>query len=146
MAGKKRKSLAGSQRAVETREPRVTEKLCILFSFKHFQDSDDTGQSLSNWADNDPTLLAGLLQKMAHISKQAVPAATQDSTLTLYGKFPEPRKTDFICPRHLQDQKHWGVIRNIGGQKPRAAGFLQGHVFYVVFLDKHHTFYKSSQL
>lgn len=145
MAGNKRKALASSKRNVETREPKYSAKPCVLFSFKHFQNIDGVGQSLSDWADNHPALLAGLLQKMAHISQQPVPKATQDSTLTLYGPFPERSKTDFACPPNLQGRKNWGVIRNIGGQKPRAAGFLQGNVFYVVFLDKHHTFYKSSQ-
>lgn len=145
MARNKRKALASPKRNVETREPKISEKPYVLFSFKYFQNIDGAGQSLSNWADNDPALLAGLLQKMVHISSQPVSEATQDSTLTLYGQFPEQSKTDFTCPRHLQGQKNWGVIRNIGGQKPRAAGFLQGHVFYMVFLDKHHTFYKSSQ-
>ncbi|GAA3904790.1 hypothetical protein GCM10022228_13740 [Halomonas cibimaris] len=145
MAAKKRKAMAGGKRATETREPRATEKPCVLFSFKHFHDADDTGQSLSNWAEDNPGQLAGLLQKMAHISQQTVPEARQDTTLTLYGRFPESANTDFACPRHLQGQKNWGVIRNIGGQKPRAAGFLQGNIFYVVFLDKHHQFYKSSR-
>lgn len=145
MAKQKRQPLAKGKRPVETREPKTTEKPCVIFSFKHFKDMDDIGQSLSNWAENDPGLLSGLIQKIAHISKQTVPEATQDSTLTLYGNFPGPGDTDFTCPRHLEGQRNWGVIRNIGGQKPRVAGFLQGYIFYVVFLDKHHTFYKSSK-
>lgn len=145
MAAKKRKAIADGKRAREIREPKATEKPCVLFSFKHFHDADDIGQSLENWAEDNPALLAGLLQKMAHISQQTVPKARQDTTLTLYGRFPESAKTDFTCPRHLQDQKNWGVIRNIGGQKSRAAGFLQNNIFYVVFLDKHHQFYKSSK-
>jgi len=47
MVGKKRSPLAKGSRAVETREPKVIEKICVLFSFKHLVDMDDVGQSLT---------------------------------------------------------------------------------------------------
>ena len=145
MVGKKRSPLAKGSRAVETREPKVIEKICVLFSFKHLVDMDDVGQSLTAWAGKDCKLLLGLLQKTAHISKQTILEAKQDSTLTVYGDFPGSGSTDFTCPTHLQHEKNWGVIRNIGGQKSRVAGFLKDNVFYAVFLDKDHKFWKSNK-
>ena len=53
MVGKKRSPLAKGSRAVETREPKVIEKICVFFSFKHLVDMDDVGQSLTTWAGKD---------------------------------------------------------------------------------------------
>lgn len=140
-----RKPIATGGRAVEVRDPRSTEAPCIVFSFKHFVDADDVGQSLNAWAEQDGKLLLGLLQKMQHISQQTPARAAQDTTFTHYGDFPDPSKTDFTCPPQLISEKNWGVIRNIGGQKARAAGFLRDNVFYLVYLDKDHRFWKVAQ-
>jgi hypothetical protein len=142
---KKRKPMAGGSRSVETREPNTLagEKPNIVFCFKHFVDSNNTGQSLDTWACTDKKLLLGFLQKMVHISKQSRAEATKDSTITLYGKFPDQDKTDFSCPPGISKEENWGVLRNIGGQKARVAGFLKGDTFHVVFLDKEHKFWKS---
>jgi rhodanese-related sulfurtransferase len=140
-----RKPIARGSRAVEVRDPKSTESPCILFSFKHFIDVNDVGQSLQAWAEEDGKLLLGLLHKMLHISKQTPAQATQDSTYTHYGDFPDQSKSDFTCPPHLKDEKNWGVIRNIGGQKARAAGYLKENIFYIVYLDQDHRFWKSAK-
>lgn len=140
---RQRKAMAQKQRSVEIREPKTTEKTYIVFSFKYLLDVDDVGQSLVTWAAADEKLLLGLLQKMLHISKLTTGEVTQGNTLTLYGDFPASHNSDFSCPPQLANEKNWGVIRNIGGQKSRVAGFLKGNTFYVVYLDKEHKFWKS---
>lgn len=145
MAGKRRTPISKGKREVETREPKATSQACVVFSLKHLVDVDNVGQSLSEWAKGDSKLLLGLLQKMAHISKQTPADARQDSTLTVYGDFPARDQTDFNRPAHLKAQKNWGVIRNIGGQKARVAGFFSDNVFHIVFLDKDHKFWKSNR-
>lgn len=145
MTRNSRKPISKGRRQVETREPKVAATPCVVFSLKHLIDVDDVGQSLEDWAKGDSKLLLGLLQKMSHISKQTAADARQDPTLTIYGEFPAPDKTDFKCPPSLKEQQNWGVIRNIGGQKARAAGFFRDNVFHVVFLDKEHKFWKSEK-
>lgn len=143
----KRKPLSKGKRSVETREPKPVKiaPVCIVFSFQYLVNIDSVGQSLADWAKDDGKLLLGLLQKMVHLSKQTRATAGSDSTLTVYDSFPDPDKTDFDCPPGLQAEKQWAVIRNIGGQKPRAAGFFRDNVFYLVYLDKEHKFWKSTR-
>ena len=143
----KRKPLSQGKRPVETRDPKPVriDSDCIVFSFKYLVDVDEVGQTLSDWAKDDGKLLLGLLQKMVHLSKKTRATAGSDSTLTVYGTFPDAAKTDFDCPPGLQAEKQWAVIRNLGGQKPRAAGFFRDNVFYLVYLDKEHKFWKSTR-
>lgn len=139
---KARKPKASSSRMVENREPKSTIKHDIVFSFKYFSDTDDVGQSLKNWANNNCKLLQGLIEKLIHLSTKNTATLSMDTTFTLYGGFPSSDKTDFKCPPKFKN-KSWGVIRNIGGQKPRVAGFLEDNVFYVVFFDAEHKFWKN---
>lgn len=138
---KKRYAMAGGARPVETREPKTTRKPSIAFSFKHFKGTDGSaGQSLKTWADEECKLLLGLLEKMVHISKHEGSSVFQDDTFTLYGNFPTTENTDFSCPSGLES-KRWGVIKKLGGQKGRVAGFLENDVFFIVYLDAEHRFW-----
>lgn len=139
---KRRRPKAKKIREVETRQPNLTTKPKIVFSFEHFLDHDDVGQSLATWVDNNPKLLQGLFEKLQHLSSKNTATLSQDDVFTLYGDFPSNNNTDFKCPPNFND-KSWGVIRNIGGQKARVAGFLENNVFYLVFLDAEHKFWKS---
>jgi len=140
-----RKPMTSGKRAVEVREPKTTDTLCIVFSFKYLVDVDDVGQSLKAWAAANEKLLLGLLLKMQHISQQTPAQAQQDSAFTIYGNFPAKKVCDFTCPPQLADVANWGVIRDIAGQKGRVAGFLKENVFYIVYLDKDHRFWKSDR-
>lgn len=141
---KKRRALSQGPRVTEVREPKTLVQSRVTFSFEHFIDIDGAGQSLRTWADKNCALFEGLLTKMAHIGKIESARLTQDSTFTLYGHFPPKNQTDFQCPPGFETKK-WGVIRNIGGQQPRVAGFLENNVFYIVFLDAEHRFWKSKR-
>lgn len=138
-----REPRARSKRETDVREPKITEKPHVAFSFEYFINQDSVGQSLETWSDSK--LLVCMLQKMVHISSQTPAQAMQDQTLTIYDDFPIKSVNDFTCPQHLSDEKNWGVLRNIGKQKVRIAGFLKGNIFYVVYLDKDHKFWKSSK-
>lgn len=141
---KRRKPLSTGERITDSREPRKPIESRITFSFEYFVDSDGAGQSLRTWAENNCALFVGLLTKMAHIGKINSAQIGQDSTFTLYGRFPPKKQTDFQCPPELES-RNWGVIRNIGGQKARVAGFLQNNVFYIVFLDAEHRFWNTNK-
>ena len=60
--------------------------------------------------------------------------------LTIYRDFPE--RSDFKIPQYFEGDVNWAVIKDIGGQKARVAGYVHENVFYIVFLDKEHKFFK----
>ncbi|MFQ1448692.1 hypothetical protein ACJWSG_27920, partial [Klebsiella pneumoniae] len=68
---------------------------------------------------------------------------SSDGIFTNYTRFPDAAVNDFKCPDEISVDENWGVIKNIGGQKRRVAGFLKDNVFYIVFFDKDHRFWKS---
>ena len=116
----------------------------LAFSFKYFHDNDGAGQSLKSWLDAEPLLVQGLFDKFVFLSDNSLTASQQHEILSLYKQFPEKKNTDFSCPVGLEDE-NWGTIRKLNGQKGRAAGFLRDNIFYVVYLDKDHRFWKSSK-
>ncbi|MBT0969296.1 hypothetical protein KJ029_25825, partial [Salmonella enterica subsp. enterica serovar 1,4,[5],12:i:-] len=60
-------------------------------------------------------------------------------------RFPVSAVTDFRCPAALSSGVNWGVVKNIDGQKRIVAGFLRDNVFYIVFFDRDHRFWKSQK-
>ena len=68
-----------------------------------------------------------------------------DEIFTNYNRYPDSSVNDFKCPDGLSKDESWGVIKNIGGQKRRVAGFLRDNVFYIVFFDGDHRFWKSNK-
>ncbi|UNT14927.1 hypothetical protein [Pseudomonas sp. I3-I5] len=113
----------------------------LSFSFKYFKNWDDVGQSLATWGSED--LLGSLVNKLHHISSVNITKLQTEKSITNYKAFPPSNKTHFTCPSDLSEDESWGVIRNIGGQKQRIAGFLRESVFYIVFLDRDHKFWPS---
>ncbi|MDY5436768.1 hypothetical protein [Peptostreptococcus porci] len=115
----------------------------ISFSFRYFEDSDiPPASSLQTW-DSDDTLL-DILRALVHLSKCDITQLQSSKRITLYGKFPPKSLNDFPPPTGLSKDENWGTLRNIGGQRARIAGFLKDNIFYIVYLDKEHKFYKSN--
>ena len=73
----------------------------------------------------------------------AIKEAQQEKTIELYRSFPPD--SDFKVPQYIQGEVKWGTIQDIGGQKHRVAGYMIDNVFYVVFLDKNHKFWKMKK-
>ena len=69
--------------------------------------------------------------------------AKNQQVVTQYGGY--LAHSTFTCPMALQAKKTWGVIKRIGGQKPRVAGFFENHIFHCVFLDIEHQFYPTKK-
>lgn len=139
-----RKPLSSGRRKPETRDVRIVVKSDLTFSFKYFQDLDGVGQSLQNWIDTDPQSVKGLFDKLVYLSSNTVTSSQQTEILALYQRFPSKKDTDFKCPPGLEDE-NWGTIKKLNGQKGRAAGFLKDNVFYLVYLDREHVFWKSKK-
>lgn len=114
----------------------------IVFSFKDFDIRQiPPGQSFEEW--QDEKILAYTLNKFGHICALNIVEAQQQGMIKIYKDFPE--KSDFELPRHILGDVNWAVIMDIKGQKGRVAGHIIDNVFYVVFLDKEHKFYKTSK-
>jgi hypothetical protein len=104
-------------------------------------------QEMSIFSENSPpqkTLLGELCEKLKNLSELSIGEATRQNLIQIYGNFPPDEKTVFQIPRFsIPADAKWGTIQNVGGQKSRAAGFLVDNIFYIVFLDRDHVFWKS---
>lgn len=128
----------------EERKTGVEEASKILFSFKDFDCAQvPPGQSYKDWQKEE--LLAYMLEEFGHLSQWTMQQAQENKILTIYGDFPS--KSDFKAPKHIDiaSDVQWAVIKNVKGQKGRVAGHVIGNVFYVVFLDKNHVFWKMKK-
>lgn len=112
----------------------------LVFSFKDFDTVQcPPGQTFEQWEKEG--LLSKFATKLVDLSQKNIVKAQQQELITIYGKFPE--NSDFKCPKYIQDDDvQWAVIKDVGGQLHRVAGYIINNVFYVVFLDKDHKFYK----
>lgn len=114
----------------------------VVFSFKDFDKSQiPPGQNYEEWEKNG--YLSYLLEKLGHISELNIIEAKQEKYITEYGNF--PLQSDFKHPRHIAPDVRWAVIKKIKGQKGRVAGHIIDNVFYIVFLDLEHKFWKTER-
>lgn len=114
----------------------------LVFSFKDFDDTQvPPGQSFQDWQSKG--LLSTFLENLKHMGEWTVQEACQNDHLTIYGKWPD--KSDFRPPKHIAADVKWAVLKSVGGQKIRVAGHIINNVFYVVFLDKEHVFWKMAK-
>ncbi|WP_114908258.1 hypothetical protein [Haemophilus haemolyticus] len=149
---KRKGQLKSSGRGIENRIPKSLinkSPKYISVSFLYFQNIDDyPAQSLENW--DDEGRLLDMLKTLQHVtSNDITQLQSSDEKIKLYHDFPPKSVNEFSIPPSLkgcmEDSDKWGVLRNVGGQKPRIVGFLRGEVFYIVYLDKEHKFYKSEK-
>lgn len=106
----------------------------ILFSFRYLDRRQ--GQSFGDWQNDG--LLAQALEVFHGYSSQRLAEAFSDRFKT-YDRFPE--RSDFSHPAHVPEDARW-ISMHIQG-KPCVIGHLDRNIFYVVFLDKEHCFYKT---
>jgi hypothetical protein len=84
------------------------------------------------------------MDKIRRLNQLTFLQAQNQQLITIY---PDgfPIHSLFSPPRHVEQDVKWGVIKSIGGQKPRVAGYFEQHIFYCVFLDRHHQFYPTQK-
>ena len=141
---KRIKALSGQKpRTANQKEERVKAQLPLMcFSFKDFDFNQcPPGQSYEEWQEDK--LLAYMLNKFGYVCQCTVTEALQKKFLKIYGSFP-PR-SEFKIPNFIEGDVNWAVVMDIKGQKARVAGYIEGNIFYVVFLDKAHVFYKMKE-
>jgi hypothetical protein len=108
----------------------------IVFSFKDFDHTQ--GQTFVQWG--DAKLLRILLDKIREYSKKTIPEASQAS-FRIYGGFPPHSR--FVHPKHIIPDAIWASMHIQG--KECIAGHVIDNIFYVVFLDKEHHFWKTEK-
>mgnify|MGYP000884453818 CR=1 FL=1 len=138
---KNRKGPAQRREGIRTERPVREEAPKLLLSFKDFDSTQvPPGQTFKDW--EECGLLSALMETMVAVGEWNIQEALDREYLKIYNKWPQG-KTDFKEPPHIAGEVKWGVLRKIGGQKHRVAGYIVDNVFYVVFLDKDHRFYKT---
>lgn len=115
------------------------EKPLLHFNFKDFnQIQCPPGQKFADWEKEG--LLSDFFQKLVDLSQKDRLTASREKCITVYHSFPP--NSDFKIPKYIEGDVDWAVIDNVGGQKHRVAGYIVENVFYIVFLDKDHKFWK----
>ncbi|MFV8869113.1 hypothetical protein [Serratia fonticola] len=141
--GRRQKSLTSQARREETKDVIAVKESSdrfISISFKHFCDVDSVGQSFKTWINDG--VISDFFDKLHFVTKNGVTNAMSDGILVNYSRFPDATVCDFDCPENISKEENWGVIKFIGGQKRRVVGFLKDNIFYIVFLDRDHRFWK----
>lgn len=125
----------------------------LSFSFRYFDASQKAGQDFKDWTGEQKNQLLNKLRDYSREDKkywlnQRVGGGGL-KILEIYGAF--PRNSDFIYPVHVPDNVKWARFRMESAV--RLVGFfideadakskgLSTDIFFVVFLDKDHRFYK----
>jgi hypothetical protein len=127
----------------------------ICFSFEYFDKTQDAGQDFSQWTNGQ---LLKLIEKIKtycgnsilHWTRERI-GQGRNHVLEIYGGF--PNNSDFFHPTFIPKDVEWARFRLEGDM--RLIGFVLNHrlcsqleisrnIFYIVFLDNSHRFFKSS--
>ena len=110
-------------------------------SFQYFDSSQKHASSFRDW--QNASLLSHALDVLAGMCKKPLASQYDGDKFALYGDFPPKDKTKFEVPEHVPEDAHWARI-HVNGRS-----VIVGHVvrdtFYVVFLDKFHSFYLTKR-
>lgn len=149
MANKFKESRFSTKRKAEKRKENTREERPVngelpkvVFSFKDFDRNQvPPGQTYEEREREGH--LSYLIKKLEYISQKNIVEAINEGYIKVYGSFPP--NSDFSHPAHIIPGVNWAVIMNINGQKGRVAGHIINNVFYIVFLDIDHQFYKMKK-
>jgi|GEM_PF-4545827 len=94
-------------------------------------------------------LLSDFFEKLIDLSSKTRSSAISKnkSDRKPIGIYEKGFDSEFTLEGLLPENAQWGTIKRIGGRLARVAGFLHkdSNVFYIVFLDKEHDFYKGKE-
>jgi hypothetical protein len=110
----------------------------LTLSFRHLDKMQ--GNTLNEWEQS--MQLAHTIEVLAGYCNDTVLNQNDGKKFTIYGNFPPTEKTDFYFPKHVPEDAEWARIHINGLQC--VVGHLVNNVFYIVFLDGLHKFWKST--
>ncbi len=132
------KLLENSENIIGDCDEQALQLLQIEEKISEFQQNFDKETAKKN-------RLAALCDLLVDLSDKTRQEA-EKGIITTYGSFPPDDKTEFKLPKTLQETNlQWATIQKIDGQKTRVAGFWEANIFYIVFLDADHVFWKSEK-
>ena len=111
----------------------------FLISFRHLDKNQ--GDNLRSWEKYN--ILAHSIEVLAGYCNNTLTSQANNKKFTIYGDFPPSDKTDFTFPKHIPEDADWARIHITG--KQCLVGHIVQNIFYVVFLDKEHKFWKSNK-
>lgn len=128
----------------------------LSFSFQYFDGSQEAGQDFKDWTNEQKDKLLEKLKEYSRKTKQEWRNSRSGGgglkILEIYGEF--PRNSDFAKPNHVPDNVKWSrfrmenMVRLIGffvDDDVAKEKLLSTDIFYIVFLDKDHRFYKTEE-
>lgn len=132
---KKRKSSSYERisKEIPLRENRP--KQLIVFSLKDFDKNQ--GQSFDEWQEDK--LLALAFTKLCEVSNLTKVEALSQQIIKEYPKGVFPPNSDFSHPKHVDLDISWCTFHIQG--KECVIGYFIESTFYIVFLDKNHSFW-----
>ncbi len=109
----------------------------ITFSFsKHIKGE---GQSIEEW--NELGLLEPLILRIKYLGQHSTLEVRQKNWIKEYHKVEFPPESDFKEPKHVVGVT-WAVMHITDNSKEVVAGYIEEDVFYIIFLDRDHKFWK----
>lgn len=109
----------------------------FMVSFRHLD--REQGNNLYEWERNN--ILAHSIDVLAGYCNDKLLTQADGKKFTIYGDFPPNEKTEYSFPSTVPEDANWARIHITGLQC--VIGHIVNNVFYVVFLDGDHTFWKS---
>jgi len=109
----------------------------FMLSFRHFDKNQ--GNNFYEW--EATSKLAHTIEVLASLCSSTLTSQTDGKKFTVYGDFPPTHKTDYTFPTYIPEDAQWARIHITGLQC--VIGHIVNNVFYVVFLDGEHKFWKS---
>ena len=116
-----------------------TREKYVVFSFKDFDKNQ--GQNFKDWESDE--LLALAVDKISQLSNLTMSQAIQQQIIKVYTKVEFPPNSDFTYPKHVKDGVNWASFHVQG--KECIIGYVEENIFYIVFLDKEHQFWKTEK-
>jgi hypothetical protein len=111
----------------------------VSISFSWAKLDPTQGQTIKEW--EDVKLLAKFDEKLRQIGQLSKEEALAKQLIKIYPDFSFSENSNFQEPNHINPPENWAVIHI--QSKEVVAGYLEGDVFYIVFLDKNHDFWKT---
>ncbi|GHN02558.1 hypothetical protein WSM22_40470 [Cytophagales bacterium WSM2-2] len=122
------------------REAEKTRGKKVVFSMTHHVVAE--GQSVEQW--QELGLLDDLFIRMKFVGQHSVQEALHKQYIKQYTKVDFPPNSEFKVPLHIQGVT-WAVMHLTDKSKEVVAGYVDDHVFHIVFLDKDHKFWPTQK-
>jgi hypothetical protein len=111
-----------------------------FLSFNFSKKCNIQGESFDNWQEEG--ILDDFLTRITQLSALTVPQAIAQKHVTIYTKVTFPPKSGFTSPKHIHKDISWATFHIKPKSKEVIAGYLEQDIFFIVFLDKNHLFWK----